>query len=317
MILSASRRTDIPTFFSEWFFNRIREGFFHVRNPLNANQVSRVAITPDVVDCIVFWTKNPIPMIPKLDGLREYKYYFQFTLTGYANDIEANLPDKKSRLLPAFSELSEKIGPERVIWRYDPIVISERYTKEYHLKALDKISTALEGRTEKCVISFVDVYAKNKKNMEGLGNKEPGRDELNAFAKEISDMLKARGIIVATCSESIDLSFCGIEHNQCIDKALIERIAGYPLKVKKDPSQREECGCMQSMEMGAYNTCKNGCKYCYANFNEESVLKNVSNYDPCSTILCDTIRDTDRITNRPVKSLRDKSADDGGQLKFF
>ena len=124
MIISASRRTDIPTFYSKWFVNRIREGFFLVRNPMNFYQVSRVPLTPDVVDCIVFWTKNPIPMLDKLDELKEYQYYFQFTLTGYGHDIEAGLPDKKEALIPAFQRLSDMIGPERVIWRYDPIVVT-------------------------------------------------------------------------------------------------------------------------------------------------------------------------------------------------
>ena len=130
MIVSASRRTDIPTFYSEWFYNRIKEGFLYVRNPMNAHQISRIDLSPDVVDCIVFWTKNPIPMLPRLDELEAYKYYFQFTLTGYGKDMEANLPDKKQKLIPAFRQLSAKIGKKRVIWRYDPIVLTHKYTPE-------------------------------------------------------------------------------------------------------------------------------------------------------------------------------------------
>jgi len=125
MIISASRRTDIPAFYSEWFINRVKEGFLIVRNPMN-NQPRRILLSPNIVDCIVFWTKNPIPMIPQLDKLKDYCYYFQFTLTGYGKDIERNLPDKKKDLIPAFQRLSEKLGPERVIWRYDPILINER-----------------------------------------------------------------------------------------------------------------------------------------------------------------------------------------------
>lgn len=172
MIVSASRRTDIPTFYSEWFYNRIKEGFLYVRNPMNAHQISRIDLSPDVVDCIVFWTKNPIPMLPRLDELAAYKYYFQFTLTGYGRDMEANLPDKKEKLIPAFKQLAEKIGKKRIIWRYDPIVFTKKYSPEYHIKAFTQIAEALDGCTEKCVISFVDIYAKNKKNMEAVDRYE-------------------------------------------------------------------------------------------------------------------------------------------------
>lgn len=167
MILSVSRRTDIPNYYSEWFYNRIKEGFLYVRNPMNAHQISEIKITPDVVDCIVFWTKNPLPMMKRLNEIKDYNYYFQFTLTGYGNDVEVNLPNKKTEMIPVFQELSEKIGKQKVIWRYDPIFFSDRYTKEYHLKAFKSIAEALSGYTEKCVISFVDIYPKNKKNMDG------------------------------------------------------------------------------------------------------------------------------------------------------
>ena len=125
--------------------------------------ISEIKISPDVVDCIVFWTKNPLPMMERLDELEAYNYYFQFTLTGYGNDVEINLPNKKTKMIPVFQELSEKIGKQKVIWRYDPIFFSDRYTKEYHLKAFKSIAEALSGYTEKCVISFVDIYPKNKK----------------------------------------------------------------------------------------------------------------------------------------------------------
>ena len=174
MIISASRRTDIPAFYSEWFLNRIKEGFLYVRNPMNAHQISKIDLSRDVVDCIVFWTKNPIPMLPHLDELKDYPYYIQFTLTGYGKDVEAHLPDKKRELIPAFQELSRKIGPERVIWRYDPIAFSEKYTAEYHLRAFTQISEALKGSTHKCVISFVDTYHKNKKKSGTI--EVPGRN---------------------------------------------------------------------------------------------------------------------------------------------
>ena len=168
MILSASRRTDIPNYYSEWFFNRIKEGYAYVRNPVNPRQISEILLTPDVVDCIVFWTKNPAQMMARLGELSAYNYYFQFTLTGYGKDIERGVPHKKERMLPIFRELSQMIGKERVIWRYDPIIINDKYTTEYQISAFRQIAQALDGFTEKVVISFVDIYSKIKKNMERI-----------------------------------------------------------------------------------------------------------------------------------------------------
>lgn len=169
MILSASRRTDIPNYYSDWFLNRIREGFLYVRNPMNPRQVSRIELSPELVDCIVFWTKNPEPMLKRLGELDTYPYYFQFTLTGYGQDIEPGVPDKRKIVIPTFQQLSTSIGLNRVIWRYDPILFTPMYTPEYHLRAFSYIAEALKGFTNRCVISFVDRYAKNSKNLKQLG----------------------------------------------------------------------------------------------------------------------------------------------------
>lgn len=318
MILSASRRTDIPTFYSEWFYNRIKEGYFYVRNPMNIHQVSRIDISPDTVDCIVFWTKNPLPMMPELDKIKDYNYYFQFSLTSYGKDIEKNVPDKKEKIIPAFKELSEMLGSKRVIWRYDPVLFNEKYTEEYHLSAFRQIAEALKGHTEKCVISFVDIYRKNKKNLDEMNVEEDEDKRITEFSKKLYDIAVANNMKLATCAERIDLSGIGIEHNSCIDKKVIEEIIGYELNVKKDPVQREECKCVASVEMGSYNTCGNGCLYCYANFNRESVKNNMKRYDPGSPILCDTIdSDKDKITVRKVRSIRAKTEKKDGQISFF
>ena len=307
MILSVSRRTDIPNYYSEWFYNRIKEGFAYARNPMNPRQVSKIAISRDVVDCIVFWTKNPEPMMGRLDELSAYPYYFQFTLTGYGRDMERNVPHKRDKMIPIFQNLSSRIGAERVIWRYDPIIFTKTYTPEYHLKAFHQIAGALQGFTKKCVISFVDVYAKNRKHMESLDFYEMASPGLVEFARRISEIAKANGIAVGSCAEQIDLDECGIEHNSCIDKTLIESILGCQLKAAKDKGQRLSCGCLESVDIGTYNTCKNGCRYCYANYSSESTAKNCSKYDPLSPILCGTICETDKVTERNVKSLKNHS----------
>ena len=305
MILSVSRRTDIPNYYSEWFFNRLKEGFLYVRNPMNFHQISEIKISPDVVDCIVFWTKNPLPMMERLDELEAYNYYFQFTLTGYGNDVERNLPNKKTSVIPIFQELSNRIGKEKVVWRYDPIFFSNRYNAKYHLKAFRSIAEALSGYTEKCVICFLDIYPKNKKNMDNLLSYDLSDSELRGFAKELSNIAKENHIKIGSCAEKIDLDEYGIIHNSCIDKELIEKIIGCKLKINKDKNQRIECGCVESVEVGTYNTCKNGCVYCYANYSAKSVESNFQKYDPLSPLLCGHIEKDDKISTRKVVALKE------------
>ena len=304
MILSVSRRTDIPNYYSDWFYNRIKEGFVCVRNPMNPHQISRISLAPEVVDCIVFWTKNPAPMLERLDELSPYHYYFQFTLTGYGKDVECNLPHKKEILIPAFQKLSGKIGSRMVVWRYDPILFNARYTPEYHQDAFRQIAEELNGYTDRCVISFVDTYAKNKASMKSLGAYELPEQELLEFTRKLSKTATENGIKVVSCAEQMDLSQCGVEHSSCIDKKRIEEIIGYRVAVSKDKNQRPECGCMESVDIGTYNTCKAGCKYCYANHSMESVVRNAEKYDVHSPLLCGVITEEDRITERKAVSLK-------------
>lgn len=311
MIVSASRRTDIPNYYSDWFYNRIREGFLYVRNPMNPHQISRINLSPDVVDCIVFWTKNPENMMPRLDELKDYNYYFQFTLTGYGKEIEPNIPNKRRVLLETFRNLSDRIGSDRVIWRYDPILLNETYVPEYHIKAFEEIAGHLKGYTHKVVISFVDLYAKTKRNTEGLNIKEVNQNEILKLAGRMAEIARDNHLSIETCAEQVDLAEMGIPHGSCVDKVLIEQLIGCRLRVNKDKNQRGECGCFESVEIGTYNTCKNGCKYCYANFNQEQVKARVQLYDVNSPLLCGTVEREDRITERKVKSLKE------AQLSMF
>lgn len=305
MILSVSRRTDIPNYYSEWFYHRIKEGYLYVRNPMNAHQISRIELSPEVVDCIVFWTKNPSNMMRRLEELRDYKYYFQFTLTGYGKDIEPGLPDKKEYLIPTFQKLSRKIGCQRVIWRYDPILKNARYTPEYHLKAFAEIASGLAGYTKKVVISFLDFYVKTQRNMAGLQIETISEEEMLMFAEHMVTIARNYGMEVESCAEAVDLQSIGVKHGSCIDRKLIEELIGCRLKVKKDKNQRQECGCVESVDTGLYNTCRNGCRYCYANFNGEMVKNLAQKYDPLVPLLCGVIGEDDKITERKVKSLKE------------
>ncbi len=306
MILSASRRTDIPNYYSDWFLNRIKQGCVYVRNPMNPRQISKIPLSPNVVDCIVFWTKNPRPMLTKLDALSDYAYYFQFTLTCYGTDIEQNVPDKHREIIPTFQELSKKIGAERVILRYDPILFTNQYTPEYHINAFAQIAEKLRGYTQKCVISFVDIYTKNQKAMQKLQVYDLASPAQTAFATTIAQIARDNGMQMASCAEAVDLFACGIAHNCCIDKDLIAQIAGCTIHADKDKNQRKECGCIESIDIGTYNTCQNACQYCYANHSPQSVAQSCQTYDENSPVLCGQITAEDKITERFVKSFKER-----------
>ena len=305
MILSASRRTDIPNYYSEWLARRFRAGFLCVRNPMNFRQVSRITLSPEVIDCIVFWTKNPAPMLPYLDEYRRYMYYFQFTLTGYGKDIEPGLPDKRRILIPAFCELADRIGRDRVIWRYDPIFLSDHYTLDYHVKAFTRIAEALAGRTRRVVISFLDDYEKTKRNMKGINIQGLTKEKMRRLAHSFAVIAGRYGMEIQTCAEKIDLSEYGITHGACIDREYIEHLLGCRLRAGKDHGQRPECRCMESVEIGSYHTCRNGCRYCYANFSDGRVQARIRDFDVDSPILCGKMEPEDRITERKMKTLRE------------
>ena len=305
MIISASRRTDIPAFYSKWFINGINEGFLYVVNPFNRKQVSKIELNLDTVDCFVFWTKDPKPMIPSLSILdsKGFKYYFQFTLNSYGKDIEKGTR-KKTELIKTFIQLSEKIGKEKVIWRYDPILINDYYSKEYHYKWFEEICKRLKGYTEKCVISFLDLYEKTKRNTKELSLHEIKKEDMYEIGRNLANIAKKYNIIIETCSEDIDLLNCGIKKGKCIDDRLISKILNSELKVNKDDTQRKECGCIKSIDIGSYNTCKHYCAYCYANFNYKMVEENSKNYDEKSPLLLGKLVGDEKITIRKMPSVK-------------
>lgn len=303
MILSVSRRTDIPAFYSEWFFNRLKAGFVDVRNPMNVHQVSRVNIRPEVVDCIVFWTKDASRITERLHELAEYHYYFQYTINPYDKQIEEGVPTK-SHIIDNFCKLSKVIGANRMVWRYDPILVTKNITIEYHLRYFEELAKRLRGYTNRCVISFVDLYKKTLRNTKEVGIQDLSLEEMHHVAKSIFSIGQRYGISVQSCSEKEDFLPDGIAHGHCIDKELIESIIGYSIDVKKDKNQRQECGCVQSIDIGQYNTCQHLCKYCYANYSPERVHKQSVIHDSHSTMLIGAITSEDHVKERSVFSLR-------------
>jgi len=264
---------------------------------MNYHQVGRVGLSPDVVDGIVFWTKNPLPMIGRLEELSDYTYYFQFTLTSYGQDIEQNLPSKNHELLATFKRLSAIIGSERVIWRYDPVLINAKYTAEYHIRAFEKIASELHGYTQHVTYSFIDTdYRGVKSNIKELALLEFPDEMKFVISSKFAETAQAYGLTIDTCAESLDLTHFGISHARCIDNRLFARLHG--LAVGKDKNQRLECGCVASVDLGMYNTCKNGCRYCYANYNRGNVAVNYSNHNPLSPLLSGEVGENDKIYER-------------------
>lgn len=297
MIISASRRTDIPAYFSQWWMNRVEEGYVCVRNPFRYHQVSRVSLSPDVVDGIVFWSKNPKPFISYLGKLNAYMYYFQYTLNAYGNEVETYLPALYSRM-ETFRQLAKQIGKERVIWRYDPILISEKYTVAWHMEQFQMIAEGLEGYTEKCVISFLDEYPRIRKGLKGLNIRGVAEGEIYILARGLSEIAKERGMELATCCEEIDLSDYGITHSSCIDGKLIERLLGYQITGRKDKGQRKGCGCMESIDIGSYHTCPNGCVYCYAGGLSRKSKEKIAEWNGNSPVLGSVLIEEDFVRDK-------------------
>lgn len=305
MIVSASRRTDLPAQYPEWLFNRLREEVVYVRNPMNFHQIGKINLSPEVVDGIVFWTKNPTPMLGRLNEIKKYNYYFQITLTAYGRDVEPNLPSKNEVLIPSFQKLGEQIGKDRVIWRYDPIFLNKTYTMDYHIHYFEVLCKKLAPYTEKCTVSFLDLYKNTERNVKPLNLSLPTIEQQNELMKQMSAIANKYGIYIDTCAESGNFDQFGVKHACCIDKARFEKLCKCRLIIGKDKNQRSECGCIESIDIGTYNTCANGCLYCYANYNKTNVNNNKNRHNPNSPLLFGEIGPDDVIKERKVKSNKD------------
>ncbi len=251
--------------------------------------------------------------LPQIDELG-FKYYFLYTLNSYDSSIEENV-SRKSGLLETFKELSSLIGKEKVVWRYDPIVVNEKHTKEYHFKWFDFLADELAGYTDRCIVSFVDIYRKNAMNLQRI-NSVPVHDDLvTEFAERLGAITRKKGLKLYTCSHAFDLLDYGIEHSKCIDDAIIEEILGVPVEAVKDPGQRDQCGCIESRDIGAYDTCPHRCLYCYANSSNSKVNANFHKYDPESPLLCDSLRGDENISE--YKKSKTLKVYDSGQGALF
>jgi hypothetical protein len=304
MIISASRRTDIPAFYAEWLVQRLREGRVFVRNPMNFHQVSRISLSPDTIECLVFWTKNPAPLLAKLAEIDDlgYRYYFLFTLTSYDWSVESHVPAVEDRIA-GFQALAERIGRDRVIWRYDPILFTDHYSTDYHAAAFGGLAEKLAGYTERCIVSFVEMYRKCARNMKGLALVNPPVEEWITLVRVFRTIGSTHDIALQTCAAGSDLEQAGIAPGKCIDADLVAKITGTEIRAVKDRNQRRQCGCIESIDIGAYNSCPHGCLYCYANSDRVSVARNFAAHRPQEPLLYGTLEDDDRITTRTLTPL--------------
>jgi len=288
MIISASRRTDIPAFYAKWFINRIRAGYCTVPNPFNKNQVSHISLKPEDVDVIVFWSRNPAPLIPHLEELdqRGYKYYFQFTLMNNPRFLDTKSPPYTSSI-KVFQKLANYVSPDRVIWRYDPIVLSDATGIDFHIKTYKEIAALLSGYTRRSVISIMDGYAKNNKRLREVENTynlkivniADSQHLLTKLLPSLAEIAHSNGMEIFSCAEAIDFSSYGILPGKCIDDEYIERVFHLDVSHKKDSAQREACGCVVSKDIGMYDSCLFGCQYCYATTDFKKSEENNKKHD--------------------------------------
>ena len=279
MIVSASRRTDIPSFYADWFVNRIKAGYCLTQNPFNAAQIRRVSLLPEYVDGIVLWTKNAAPLLPKIFALDPYQYYFHYTITPYHTDIECGLASKSGIVIPAFWEMATRIGAERMIWRYDPIIITDKYDEEYHVRAFSRLCELLMWSTKKCVISFAIAYKSVAGNLLEIGHQEIELQDKLRLAKELMTIANTHGITLCSCCELPELYQLGAQPISCVDADL------FGVSVPRDKNQRKGCNCATSVDIGAYNSCMNGCRYCYANHVQAKVKENFARHDVMGEML--------------------------------
>jgi hypothetical protein len=291
LIISASRRTDIPAFYSKWFMNRLKERFCVVQNPFNPSRFYRVNLDPSDVDGIVLWTRNARPMLEHLADMDRmgYRYYFHYTITGNTRLLEPYRPDT-GEAVRTFRKLSERIGPEKVIWRYDPIVFTAETDKTVHGRRFASLASDLRGFTKRVMVSLVQVYRKNRRRLRAA--EDTGARLVDAPDRSVEDLMTSlasiaarNGMEIFSCAQEKDFSPFGVEAGRCIDPDLIERLFGLRVSRRKDPGQRPACRCVVSRDIGAYDTCVYGCRYCYATTSIEKARRRFQAHDPSSPVL--------------------------------
>ena len=303
VIINTGLRTDIPAFFAPWLVNRLREGFVLVRSPYAPHSVTRYRLHPDVVDVIGFCTKNPAPMLEHMELLKPYGQHWFVTITPYGPEIEPNVPPKE-RVMEDFIRLSRIVGANSMGWRYDPIFVSDVYTVERHLAEFERMAQTLEGATHTCVISFIDLYEKVRRNFPEA--REVLRADRIELGSEMVRIAKKHGMVLRPCAEGDELAAYGADTSGCMTISTYERAIGERLNAPRSKPSRKECACHLSADIGAYHTCMHLCRYCYANYDVETVKKNISLHDPSSPLLIGHLLPGDNVRSARQESWRER-----------
>lgn len=290
MILNVSSRTDIVAFYTNWFMERYHEGYVDVRNPFYPNQISRIKF--ENVDAILFCTKNPIPIINRIEEIK-HPILFHVTLTPYKKDIEPNLP-KKREIIDAIKKISNIIGKDNIYLRYDPILLNDYYNIDYHIEAFEKICSLLNGYVTNIIVSFIDDYKNVRNNIKVLKLNDFTMDDYKEIGINFSKIAKKYNMTIQTCCEKNNLNEYGFIINDCVSKESAFKLTGKTFKKWKS----RNCNCIEMADIGCYNTCMHFCKYCYANYDERKVISNYKKHITNSSLLIGKIENNDLIKER-------------------
>ncbi|MDE6105040.1 MAG: DUF1848 domain-containing protein [Clostridia bacterium] len=306
MILNTGARTDTVQYYSQWLLNRFKEGYVLTRNPLFPNKVTRYSLSPDKIDLVMFCSKNYAPILPRLKEITEnYRTYFHYTITAYGKDVEPNVPDIDTSI-QTLIKLSSIVGKGRIAWRYDPVLLTENYTVEKHFETFEYMAKKLAPYIDRCIFSFVEMYKKLQRNMPELIPLTEA-DKLR-LAEGLGAIAKKYGIYIQTCGTNGDYTKYGIHASGCAALEILGKENSCEFKELKHKGLREGCHCIESRDVGAYDTCPNGCRYCYANNDMAKVKENYKNHNPNSPLLIGEVLPTDTVVQGNQKSFLISSA---------
>lgn len=300
MILNTGSRTDTVQYYTEWLLKRFEEGFVYSRNPMFPDKITRYDLSPETLDCIIFCSKNYEPILPYINNITEkFNTYFHYTITAYGQDIEPNVPDI-DKSIKTLIQLSKIVGKQRIAWRYDPILLTTAYTKDVHYKTFEYMAKKLVPYVDRCIFSFVEMYKKLKTNMpEIILLSDNDKVEI---VKNIGIISAKYNLYIQTCaSESIYEKY-GIHNSGCMTTDILGKANNITFKKMKHYGNRQGCKCMESRNIGDYDTCPNGCKYCYANQNPQIALENFKKHNSDSPLILGTIKNSDKILQSNQKS---------------
>ena len=302
MIINTGGRTDTVQYYSDWLLRRFAEGYVLSRNPLFPDKVTRYELTPDKVDCVVFCSKNYKPILPRLREITDrFPAYFYYTITAYGKDVEPGVPSIEESI-ETLKELSVLVGRERVAWRYDPVLLTREYTIRRHLDTFPWMARELAPYIDRCIFSFVEMYKKLETNMpEIIPMSETERD---ALARGLGAAAAKLGMVIQTCGTNGDYTRYGIQASGCITLSILGKANHMEFRNLKHKGMREGCHCMESRDIGAYDTCLNGCKYCYANKNPRKAFENYEYHDPASPLLLGHLQPDDIVTQGAQRSFQ-------------